>query len=96
MRANRRCQLERPRNPSRANCSIMPKLAAADVVIKLPGASCLDQSTPIASLRRCAFITSPILVLDWNLRLVLDAVLVIQRFLAVLWILQLANADIAF
>lgn len=56
----------------------------------------LSYPMPMTSLRSCALITSPFLVLNWYLRLGLDAVLVIQRFLAVLWNLQLANADIAF
>lgn len=41
-RTKRVRQLERPHNPSLANYSILLKLAAADVALTLPGASCLD------------------------------------------------------
>lgn len=96
MRSKRLHRLDGPRSLSLVNYPIILRLATTDVVISFPRASCLDYPIPMTSLRRCALITTPFLMLNWNLRLVLDAVLVIQRLLAVLWIWQLANADVAF
>lgn len=58
--------------------------ATAERVTSVPKATCLGHQFSVTIVRRSAFITSPSLVLNRNLRLILDAVLVVKRFLAFL------------